>query len=102
LPYDLIFDIDGQLLKIQVKSAWLDTKRGNRVVDTRRTKTNRRVMLRGTYAATDFDFAIAYLDELGTFYVIPVLDFIAYGSEIHLVETEKRQRVPRSAAFREA
>ncbi len=28
--------------------------------------------------------------------------FIGYGSEIHLVETEKRQRKPRSAEYRDA
>ncbi len=102
LPYDLIFDIDGLLIKIQVKSAWFDEKRGNYVIDTRRTKTNRRIMLRATYCATDFDYAVAYIDELVLFYVIPVDAFVAYGSEIHLVETEKRQRLPRSAEYREA
>jgi hypothetical protein len=28
--------------------------------------------------------------------------FISYGSEIHLVETEKRQRKPRSTVYRDA
>ena len=28
--------------------------------------------------------------------------FIGYGSEIHLVETNKRQRKPKSAQYREA
>ncbi|RYC67655.1 group I intron-associated PD-(D/E)XK endonuclease [Spirosoma sordidisoli] len=102
LPYDLVFDVDGQLIKIQVKSAWFDDKRGNYVVDTRRTKTNRREMIRDTYSPTDFDFAIVYIDSLHVFYVIPVHCFIAYGSEIHLVETAKRQRKPKSATFREA
>jgi hypothetical protein len=102
LPYNLIVDIDGCLIKIQVKSAWFDEKRGNYVIDTRRTKTNRRVMLRATYCANDFDYAIAYIDELGLFYIIPVAAFVSYGSEIHLVETEKRQRLPKSAAYREA
>jgi hypothetical protein len=46
-PYDLIFDISGALVKVQVKSAWLDAPSGNYVVDNRRAKTNRRVMLRG-------------------------------------------------------
>lgn|GEM_PF-6078910 len=35
-----------------------------------------------------------------TFYLFFV--FIGYGSEIHLVETDKRQRKPRSAKYREA
>ena len=102
LPYDLVFDIDGRLVRIQVKSAWFDETRQNYVVDTRRTKTNRRQMIRKTYSDNDFEFAVIYIDNLNVFYVIPVNDFISYGSEIHLVETEKRQRKPKSADFREA
>ena len=33
---------------------------------------------------------------------MPVEVFISYGNEIHLVETTKRQRKPRSSEFREA
>jgi hypothetical protein len=102
LPYDLVFDIDGIFLKIQVKSAWFDVKRQNYVVDSRRTKTNRRQMLRETYKIGDFDFAIIYIEELEIFYVMPSDVFISYGSEIHLVETDKRQRKPKSSEFRNA
>jgi hypothetical protein len=31
----------------------------------------------------------------------PILVFIGYGSEIHLVEAEKRQRKPKSADYRD-
>lgn len=102
MPYDLVFDVDSRLLKIQVKSAWFDENRGNYVIDTRRTKTNRRQMLRSTYCSADFDFAIAFIEALGVFYIIPVDSFISYGSEIHLVEAEKRQRLPKSSAYRKA
>jgi uncharacterized protein YcgL (UPF0745 family) len=102
LAYDLVFDIDGKLVKIQVKSAWFDIKTQNYVVDTRRTKTNRRQMIRSIYSSNDFDFAVVYIENLDIFYVIPVNDFISYGSSIHLIETEKRQRRPKSADFREA
>jgi PD-(D/E)XK endonuclease len=102
LPYDMVFDIDGKFIKIQVKSAWFDEIRQNYVVDNRRTKTNRRVMLREKYSESDFDFAIIYLEEIHIFYVMPVNVFISYSSEIHLVETEKRQRKPKSADYREA
>lgn len=102
LSYDLVFEIEGRFLKIQVKSAWFDEKRQNYVVDNRRTKTNRRVMLREKYSETDFDFAIIYLEEIQIFYIIPVGIFISYSSEIHLVESEKRQRKPKSADYREA
>ncbi len=38
LPYDMVFDINGKFVKIQVKSAWFDESRQNYVVDNRRTK----------------------------------------------------------------
>ena len=102
LPYDLVFDINGKFIRIQVKSAWFDESRKNYVVDNRRTKTNRRIMVREAYTSTDFDFGVAFIEDLNVFYVFPVDVFISYGSEIHLVETEKRQRKPKSFDFREA
>jgi hypothetical protein len=102
LAYDLVFDVDGALVKVQVKTAWFDGLRGNYVVDNRRTKTNRRVMVREVYTPSDFDFALAYLPDRDIFYVFPVQVFISYASEIHLVEADKRQRKPRSTAFRNA
>jgi hypothetical protein len=102
LPYDLVFDVDGSLIKIQVKSAWFDESRQNYVVDNRRTKTNRRSMVRDVYEPADFDFALVYIDDLDLFYVFPVDVFISYASEIHMVEADKRQRKPRSATYRDA
>jgi predicted DNA binding protein len=102
LPYDLVIDTGEKLVKIQVKSAWFDSKTENYVVDTRRTKTNRRQMIRDVYRQNDFDFAVVYIDDLNIFYVIPVNEFVSYGSSIHLVESEKRQQKPKSLVFREA
>jgi len=102
LPYDLAYDIDGVLVKAQVKAAWLDEPSGNYVVDNRRTKTNRREMAREPYSSCDFDFALLYIEEKAVFYVLPVDVFITYGSEIHLVEADKRQRKPRSADYRDS
>ena len=94
----------GELFKIQVKSAWWDATKRNydNLVDNRRTKTNRRQMVRENYSTNDFDFAILYIEDLDIYYVMPVDIFISYGSEIHLVEDEKRQRKPKSASYREA
>src|SRR5438477_1898557 len=85
LPYDLVFDVGGRFVKVQVKCAWLDVPSQNFVIDNRRTKTNRRQMVREEYKSTDFDFALAYLPEKGIFYVYPVNVFIGFGSEIHMV-----------------
>jgi hypothetical protein len=102
LPYDLVFDVGGRLVKAQVKCAWYVDARRNFVADNRRTKTNRRRMLRQEYSISDFDFALVYIEEKGLFYVFPVDVFISFGSEIHMVEADKRQRRPRSAAYRDA
>ncbi len=101
LPYDLALDHNGKLIRIQVKSAWYSPKTDSFSVDSRRTKTNRRRMLRARYDANDFDFAVLYIDSLRVFYVVPVSFFAAYSSTITLIETRKRQRKPRSAEFRE-
>ncbi len=102
LPYDLVFDVKGRLVKAQVKAAWLDEKSANYMMDTRRTKTNRRVMLRSSYTSEDFDFALVYLPEATVFYVLPVEVFLGFRSGISMVETDRRQRKPRSAAYRDA
>jgi hypothetical protein len=102
LPYDVIFDVNGKLAKIQVKYAWYDNVKSNFVVDVRRTKTNRRNMVRMPYTVKDFDFAVVYIEDLRVFYVFPSEVFIGYGSEIHFVETDKRQRKPKSFGFRNA
>jgi hypothetical protein len=102
LPYDLVFDVEGTLVKVQVKCAWFDESRGNYVVDNRRTKTNRRFMVRDAYEPSDFDFALVYVADLDLFYVFPIDVFIGYGSEIHMVEADKRQRKPKSADYRDA
>lgn len=102
LPYDLVFDVGGTLVKVQIKSAWFDEPSGNYIVDNRRTKTNRRQMVREAYSLLDFDFALVYIEALDLFYVFPTAVFIGYGSEIHIVEADKRQRKPRSAEYRDA
>ena len=101
LAYDLALDINNKLIRLQVKSAWFDSKSENYVVDVRRTKTNRRVMRRDYYSNNDFDFAVVYVTE-DLFYVFPAKVFNSYGSEIHLVEASKRQRKPKSAEYRNA
>ncbi len=101
LAYDLAVDLNGKLLRIQVKSAWFSAKAKCYVVDARKTKTNRRRMLRERYSVSDFDFAIIYLADLSVFYVMPVSVFLSYESTVTLIETDKRQRKPKSAEYRE-
>src|SRR5437016_6279223 len=79
LPYDLVLDVEGHLVRVQVKYAWFDEARSNYVVDNRRTKTNRRFMVRGAYKPADFDFALIYIEQLDLFYVFPIEVFIGYA-----------------------
>ncbi len=101
-PYDLIADVNGNLVKLQVKSAWFNAHDQNYCIDVRRTKTNRRKMLRSLYKNQDFDFALVYVPDKQIFYVFPVEVFIGFGSTLSLIETGKRQRKPRSHDYREA
>jgi len=102
LPYDLVFDVEGVLIRVQVKSAWYQETDDAHVVDNRRTKTNRRIMKRQAYESKDFEFALVFIEELSLFYVFPADVFIEYASQIYLVESGKRQRKPRSANYRDA
>jgi PD-(D/E)XK endonuclease len=69
---DLVFDVEETLVKIQVKYAWFDEP------------------------------SLNYIENLDLFYIFPIDIFIGYGSEIHLVEIENRQRKPRSTEYRNA
>ncbi len=101
LPYDLAIEIHGRIARLQVKSAWYEASKRLYTVDTRRTKTNRRVMRRETYGAHDFDFAILDVPDRAVCYVMPASVVRTYRSGISLVAFEKRQRKPRSEAYRE-
>jgi hypothetical protein len=100
LPYDLAVEENDKLIKIQVKSAW--GKNGIYNVDSRRTKTNRRRMIRSRYGSNDFDFAVLYIEDHELFYVMPRTVFNSYKSGIRIVEKQTRQRQPRSYQYREA
>lgn len=90
LPYDVVFDVSRALVKVQVKSSWYYVPDDCFIVDNRRTKTNRRVMKRQAYTPRDFDFALVYVPFCDLFYVFPSDVFIAYASQITLVESGKR------------
>jgi len=101
LPYDLAVDKGGTMTRIQVKAAWFNENKNMYLVDNRRTRTNRRQMKRKFYENDDFDIAILYVLEENVFYIMPIEIFLSYASSIALVESCKRQRLPRSAEYRE-
>ena len=99
LPYDLAVEINGKLIKLQIKSAW--TRNDVYIVDSRRTKTNRHLMLRQKYSTKDFDFALLYVEELDVFFVMPVNVFNSYQSEITLIVGKEKQRDIKSSKYLE-
>lgn len=101
LSYDLAIDHNGRLIRLQIKTAWFNELKGMYLVDNRRTRTNRRKMLRKSYSNADFDFAVLYIHDKRVFYIMPVEIFNGYASSIAIVEDMKRQRPPRSAEYRE-
>ena len=101
LPYDMAIDAEGRLIRIQVKCAWYDQRKRLYTVDVRRTKTNRRRMLRSRYDADDFDVAVLYLPDQHIFYVMPVDVFVTYRSGISLIDGRNTQRPPRSTSYRD-
>ncbi|HLF19088.1 MAG TPA: group I intron-associated PD-(D/E)XK endonuclease [Candidatus Omnitrophota bacterium] len=101
LPYDIVVNVNGRFIRLQVKTAWYNKLKSMYIVDNRRTRTNRRFMKRSFYTAEDFDLAVLYVHESKSFYIMPVDVFISYGSSVAIVEDEKRQRLPRSAEYRE-
>jgi hypothetical protein len=99
LPYDLAIEQAGKLVRLQVKMAWRDAT-GNFVVDVRRSQTNRRVFKHTKYTETDFEFMVAWVPEPEAFYIFPASFACSFGSGISMVEGSRRQRPPRSAAYR--
>lgn len=89
LPYDLVLEINDKFCRIQVKTAWFSPKVDRWLVETRRTKTNRRRMKREYYKASDFEFAIAYSSELNVFWVFPSDFFCSFRGAITLGNSNK-------------
>jgi prevent-host-death family protein len=79
--YDLVFDLDGRLLRVQCKWA----QRQGEVVIVR-ARTSRRTadgFKRGTYSPEEIDFVAAYCAELNCCYAVPIRHFEPCG-QMHL------------------
>jgi hypothetical protein len=59
-------------------------------------------MVRKRYDNKDFDFALVYVEPERIFYIFPIDVFISFGSEIHMVKSQNRQRKARAEEYREA
>lgn len=101
LPYDLVVDTGESLVRAQVKSAWKDTKTANYVIDSRRTKTNRRKMLRSYYSQDECDVVIAYIPDHDTFFLFDIETFCEFRSSIYLAPKKRAGKQLRSCPYRE-
>ena len=99
VTYDLVVEVDGRFLRVLVKNAWYNARSQSHVVDTRRIKAKAHS---ARYSPDDFDFALVYLQDKHVFYVMPVSAYLGYGSIVTFVESEKRQKKPQSAVYRES
>lgn len=101
LPYDLVFDVEGKLIKVQVKSAYAV---GNSfIANARRAKTNRANYKFDTYKPGDFDIAMVWHPEDAVFYCFPIAVFLEFKSGICLPsKRSQRVRWARATPFREA
>lgn len=98
LPYDLVYDVAGRLIRIQAKSAW--KQKSAFMVDTRRSKTNRARYKKEAYKPTDFDFALLWHPEDQEFFIMPISDFLG-AKMISLPAKSRRINYPnKSSAFR--
>jgi len=79
--YDLIFDVEGRLLRVQCK--WSCRKGDVIVVNTRTTRLTPRGYLRTTYDASQVDALATYCAELDRCYVLPIED-VAGKQVVHL------------------
>jgi len=100
LPYDLVFDVSGFLVKIQVKSAWITDDSKVWAIESRRTKTNRRSMIKAYYKKSDFDFAVIHAIDPNVFWILPVKEFLTWKGQISFRLDENGQRHLKSNDFR--
>jgi PD-(D/E)XK nuclease superfamily protein len=79
--YDLIFDMDGELGRIQCK--WAPLHNEVIVIRSYSTRRARTGLVRRTYVDGDFDYLAAYSPDLDRCYLLP-WSVIAGGSQLHL------------------
>ena len=87
--YDLAFDLDGRLLRIQCK--WANCKGAVVCVNLAGYRLSGRGSVRSTYSADEIDAVAAYCHEIGRVYLLPI-SLIAGRSGLQL-----RLRPPKNA-----
>lgn len=89
LPYDLIFDLNDKLYRIQIKSAWFDKKAKHYTINTRKSRYTKSGYSSLNYTENNFDYCISYIEEKNEFYIIPMSMFLTYKGKISISETSR-------------
>lgn len=79
--YDLIFDFDTRLWRVQCK--WARFKGDVVVIATRTNRTTPNGYVRGTYSSAEIDMFAAYCFDLDEVYLLPIREFDGQ-SHVHL------------------
>jgi len=87
--YDLAFDLDGRILRVQCK--WANLKGNVIYVHLAGYRLSARGSVRSTYASHEIDAVAVYCGDLGQVYLLPV-DLVADRTALHL-----RLRPPNNA-----
>lgn len=95
--YDLVVDVRGRLLKIQVKAAYVDSTGVLVSAGPRKTMTNTRVIKYKRYNKDSFDFVVAHYKE--DFYIVPIEYYLLYGGTFPLGVNGKQRKLKYDPEF---
>ena len=90
LPYDVAVDVDGRLVRLQVRRAWRTTEDRPYQFDIRRSQTNRAVYKHSKHALADHDFFVGWIPGTTSYYVVPADVTATYGSAVVLSHRSTR------------
>ncbi len=83
ISYDLLFDIDGEIVKVQVKKAYgyYDKRRNKNHICV---ETRKRCNGNTPYSEGDFDYMIAhYPDYYDKYWILPIKLVLSYKAQIY-------------------
>jgi hypothetical protein len=97
-PYDIVIELNGRLLRIQVKSAFSTARWGYSVAVARHLYGGAMVQ----YCAQEVDFIAAYVVPHDVWYIVPIAE-IGGSTQIHLYpEGARRTGGAQFEKYREA
>lgn len=96
LPYDLAIDVDGQLIRFQIRTAWYNEPNDSYMGNVRCARTNRKNYSFKLHNYEKMDFFIYVIQSLEKFYVVPVSVMRLFKSGVYLIPHRPRRKTPLS------